>query len=74
MSLIKRTWEEGKRMRLGKDAEKRLKKMSPSQMLKLYGHLLMVSQRYSVKHRHADADELRREAEQILIHFQKTLD
>ena len=74
MSLIKRTWEEGKKMRLGKDAEKRLKKMAPSQMLKLYGHLLMVAQRYSMKDRHADADKLRHEAEQILLHVQKTLD
>ena len=63
-----------KRLRVGSDPEKQLRKMLPSENLRMYGHLLMVSQRYSVKHRHADADELRREAEQILIHFQKTLD
>jgi len=63
-----------KRLRVGSDPEKQLRKMLPSEKLRMYGHLLMVSQRYSVRHRHADADELRREAEQILIHFQKTLD
>ena len=63
-----------KRLRVGSDPEKQLRKMLPSEKLRMYGHLLMVSQRYSVKHRHADADELRREAEQLLIHFQKTLD
>ena len=63
-----------KRLRVGSNPEKQLRKMLPSEKLRMYGHLLMVSQRYSVKHRHADADELRREAEQILIHFQKTLD
>ena len=63
-----------KRLRVGSDPEKQLQRMLPSEKLRMYGHLLMVSQRYSVKHRHADADELRREAEQILIHFQKTLD
>jgi len=63
-----------KRLRVGSDPEIQLRKMLPSEKLRLYGHLLMVSQRYSVKHRHDDADELRKEAEQILIHFQKTLD
>ena len=63
-----------KRLRVGNDPEKQLQRMLPSEKLRMYGHLLMVSQRYSVKHRHADADELRKEAEQILIHFQKTLD
>lgn len=63
-----------KRLRVGNDPEKQFQKMLPSEKLRMYGHLLMVSQRYSVKHRHDDADELRKEAEQILIHFQKTLD
>ena len=63
-----------KRLRVRSDSEKQLQRMLPSEKLRMYGHLLMVSQRYSVKHRHDDADELRKEAEQILIHFQKTLD
>ena len=63
-----------KKLRLGNDPEKQFRKMLPSEKLRMYGHLLLVSQRYSLKHRHADADELRKEAEEILIHFQKTMD
>lgn len=51
-----------------------LKNMQPSDMLKMYGQLLLSAQRMSLRKRDERATELRHEAEEILIHFQKTLD
>jgi hypothetical protein len=40
----------------------------------MYGQLLLTAQRYNLRERYDEATELRREAEQILMHFQKNFD
>jgi len=70
-STTQRTAKLLKKQRLGKDPNDRLKKMAASEQLKMYGQLLLTAQRYNLRERYDEATELRREAEQILIHFQK---
>lgn len=73
-STTQRTAKLLKKQRLGKDPNARLKKMAASEQLKMYGQLLLTAQRYNLRERHDEATELRLEAEQILVHFQKNFD
>jgi len=73
-STTQRTAKLLKKQRLGKDPNDRLKKMAASEQLRMYGQLLLTAQRYNLRKRYDEATELRREAEQILIHFQKNFD
>jgi hypothetical protein len=73
-STTQRTAKLLKKQRLGKDPNARLKKMAASEKLKMYGQLLLTAQRYNLRERYDEATELRREAEQILMHFQKNFD
>ncbi len=51
-----------------------LNNMQPSDMLKMYGQLLLSAQRMSLRKRDERATELCHEAEEILMHFEKNLD
>ena len=73
-STTQRTAKLLKKQRLGKDPNDRLRNMAASEQLKMYGQLLLTAQRYNLRERHEEATELRLEAEQILVHFQKNFD
>jgi len=54
--------------------EKRLGVMIPSDKLKMYGQLLLTSQRHYLRKKYSEAEDLRKDAEKILFHFETTLD
>jgi len=51
-----------------------LSNMRPSDMLKMYGQLLLSAQRLSLNKKEERATALQHEAEEILVHFKITLD
>tara|TARA_B100000749_G_C18389759_1_gene449701 strand:- start:863 stop:1087 length:225 start_codon:yes stop_codon:yes gene_type:complete len=68
--------DRGKYTKTGKarDLNERLNKMAPSAKLKMYGQILLTAQRLEMKKRHSVADRIRKDAEIILLHFEKTMD
>ena len=54
--------------------DNRLSSMVPSAKLKMYGQLLLRAQRHSLKRKFSSADKMRKDADKILLHFEKTLD
>jgi len=68
--------DRGKYGKTGKaqDLNERLKHMSPSDKLKMYGQLLLTAQRFLSKNRYSSAEKVRKDAEIILLHFETTMD
>ena len=68
--------DRGKYGKTGKhqDINERLKHMSASEKLKMYGQLLLTAQRFIAKGRYSSAVKVRKDAEEILLHFEKTMD
>ena len=68
--------DRGKYGKTGKtqDMDERLKHMSPSDKLKMYGQLLLTAQRFMLKGKYPSADLVRGDAEKILLHFETTMD
>jgi len=54
--------------------DSRLDGMTPSDKLKMYGQLLLRAQRHALNNKFSSADAIQKDAERILLHFEKTLD
>lgn len=54
--------------------DRHLNSMTPSDKLKMYGQLLLRAQRYALNRKFSYADAIHKDADKILLHFEKTLD
>ena len=57
-----------------RDLDTKLGHMCPSNKLKLYGQLLLTAQRLLITQKYELSEQARKDAEKILMHFEKTID